>query len=204
VEDVDTLHYPIQPIPGREREVSAGLAGRGGTDPGDSATRVPAKENIMRVFDANDVIRFAVRIEEDGEAFYRKVAVAGQNEDVRDLFNFLADEEIQHEALFREMLSKLETIQPAETYDGEYAAYLSDYIDGKVVFTREVQRGITSDVEDVVSAVTFAMQREADSILYYHEAKQFVGEKHYSTMDKIIAEERKHFNKLSELRKKYV
>jgi rubrerythrin len=48
------------------------------------------------------------------------------------------------------------------------------------------------------------MQREADSILYYHEAKRFTGEKHYNIIDKIIAEERKHFGRLSELRKKYV
>ncbi len=157
----------------------------------------------MKIFDASDVIRFAVRIEKDGEAFYRKVALAAQNKDVQDLFNFLADEETQHEALFREMLSKIETLQPAETYDGEYAAYLSDYIDGKVIFTKEVQEKLVSDVKNILSAITFAMGRETDSILYYHEAKRFIAEKYYDVIDKVIAEERKHFNKLSELRKKY-
>ncbi len=157
----------------------------------------------MKIFDASDVIRFAVRIEKDGEAFYRTVALAAQNKDVQDLFNFLADEEIQHEALFREMLSKIETLQPAETYDGEYAAYLSDYIDGKVIFTKEVQEKLVSDVKSILSAITFAMGRETDSILYYHEAKRFIAEKYYDVIDKVIAEERKHFNKLSELRKKY-
>ena len=70
------------------------------------------------------------------------------------------------------MLSKMETLQPAETYDGEYAAYLSDYIDGKVIFTKEVQQELTPDTKDTLSVITFAMRREADSILYYHEAKQ--------------------------------
>ena len=158
----------------------------------------------MKILDARDVIRFAIRIEEDGEAFYRKAALAAQNKDIRDLFNFLADEEIQHKTLFREMLSRMETLQPAETYDGEYAAYLSDYIDGKVIFTKEVQQGFTSDTKDILSAITFAMQREADSILYYHEAKRFIAEKYYNMIDKIITEERKHFSRLSELRKKYV
>jgi rubrerythrin len=157
----------------------------------------------MKIFNARDVIQFAVRIEEDGEAFYHRVALVAQNKDVRDLFNFLADEEIQHKALFREMLSKMETLQPAETYDGEYAAYLSDYIDGKVIFTKEVQEEPVSDLTSALSAITFAMGREADSILYYHEAKRFIAEKYYDVIDKIIIEERKHFNKLSELRKKY-
>lgn len=157
----------------------------------------------MKIFDARDVIKFAVRIEEDGEAFYRKAALVAQDKDTRDLFNFLADEEIQHKAIFREMLSKMETLQPAETYDGEYAVYLSDYIDGKVIFKKEAQQELTSDTKDTLSAITFAMQREADSILYYHEAKQFIAEKYYNIIDKIITEERKHFSKLSELRKKY-
>jgi rubrerythrin len=157
----------------------------------------------MKIFDARDVIQFAVRIEEDGEAFYRKVALAAQNKDIQDFFNFLADEEIQHKALFREMLSKMETLQPAETYDGEYAAYLSDYIDDRVIFTKEVQGESASDTKSALSAITFAMSREADSILYYHEAKRFIAEKYYDIIDKIIIEERKHFNKLSELRKRY-
>ena len=158
----------------------------------------------MKIFDARDVIQFALRIEEDGEVFYRKAALAAKDKDVRDLFNFLADEEIQHKALFREMFSKMEALQPAEAYDGEYASYLSDYIDGKAVFTKETQQELTSDTKDILSALTFAMQREADSILYYHEAKRFTGEKYYNIIDKIITEERKHFSKLSELRKKYV
>lgn len=157
----------------------------------------------MKIFDARDVVQFAVRIEEDGEAFYHKVALAAQDKDTRDLFNFLADEEIQHKALFREMLSKMEALQPAETYDGEYAAYLSDYIDGKVIFTKDVQQGLIPDTKDTLSTIAFAMQREADSILYYHEVKRFMDEKYYNIIDKIITEERKHFSKLSELRKKY-
>jgi rubrerythrin len=163
----------------------------------------PRKENSMKTFDARDVIRFAIRIEEDGEAFYRKAGIAVQDKDIRDLFNFLASEEIQHKALFREMLAKTEALQPAETYDGEYAAYLSDYIDGKVIFTKEAEQKLTLDTEDILSVIAFAMQREADSILYYHEVKQFIAEKYYSIIDKIITEERKHFSKLSGVRKKY-
>jgi rubrerythrin len=158
----------------------------------------------MKILDARDIIQFAIRIEEDGETFYQKAALVVKDKDIRDLFNFLADEEVQHKALFQEMLSKMEAIQPAETYDGEYASYLSDYIDGKVVFTKETRQELISHTKDTLSAITFAMQREADSILYYHEAKRFTGEKYYNIIDKIIAEERKHFGRLSELRKKYV
>ncbi len=161
------------------------------------------KENEMKIFNAGDIVQFAVRIEEEGEAFYRKAAQDARDKDTQDLFSFLASEETKHKALFKEMLSSIETSQPAETYDGEYGAYLSNYIDGKVVFTKNVLQELAPDTRDAASAIVFAMQREADSILYYHEAKQFIAEKYYSVIDRIITEERKHFSKLSELRKKY-
>jgi rubrerythrin len=157
----------------------------------------------MKIFDASEVIQFAVRVEEDGEAFYRKAVLAAKDKDVRDLFNFLANEEVKHKAIFQDMLSKREAALPAETYDGEYAAYLRDYIDGRVIFTKKVEGEVASDAKDALSAITFATQREADSILYYHEVKRFVAEKYYGVIDKIITEERKHFSELSELRKKY-
>src|SRR5512139_3629460 len=104
----------------------------------------------MKIFDARDIIQFAVRIEEDGEVFYRKASLAAQDKDIKDLFNLLANEEVQHKALFRDMLSNMEAHQPAETYDGEYAAYLGDYIDGKVVFTKDAQKELAPDVRDTL------------------------------------------------------
>jgi rubrerythrin len=158
----------------------------------------------MKIFNVGDVLRFAVRIEEDGEAFYRKAALAAGDKSVSDLFSSLADEEIKHKGIFQDMLSKVETVAAAETYDGEYAAYLQNYIDDKVIFTKDKGEAASSEAKDTLSAILFAMQREADSILYYHESKQFIAEKFYGTIDKIIAEERKHFTRLSVLRHKYV
>ena len=119
----------------------------GATTPSGDRREPLKKENNMKIFDARDVIQFAIRIEEDGEAFYQKAALVAEDKDTRDLFNFLGNEEIQHKALFREMLSKMEALQPAETYDGEYAAYLSDYLDGKVIFTKEVQQDLDPDTK---------------------------------------------------------
>ncbi len=158
----------------------------------------------MKIFNAGDIIQFAIRIEEDGEVFYRTAAENAQDKKARDLFVFFANEEAQHKVLFEDMFRKIEIVGPAETYDSEYAAYLADYIDGKVVFTKEAQQRIVPDLKDILSVITFAMGRETDSILYYHETKRFVEEKYHSIVDKIIAEERKHFSKLSEMRKEYM
>ncbi len=89
----------------------------------------------MNVFTASDVLNFAIRIEEDGELFYRRVANFPNTDEIRSLFNQLADEEIHHR-IFTEMLEKINDVRPPETYPGEFMDYLRDYIDGKVVFNR--------------------------------------------------------------------
>jgi rubrerythrin len=151
---------------------------------------------------ANDVIQFAIRIEEDGEAFYRKTALISEDENVRKFFNNLADDEIGHKKIFQDMLSKTGERRMPESFQGEYIAYLRDYIDNKAVFTKDATNQQLSNTNDILSALGFAMQRELDSILYYQETKKFLSDRHHAVVDNIIEEERKHFANLSEMLKK--
>ena len=157
----------------------------------------------MSIFNPGDILQFAMRIEEDGEMFYRKAALNAETKEVRDFFNMMADEEARHKTVFENMLKGIDMNPPAESYRGEYAAYLRDYIDGKIVFTKKEKDRVLSDTLDTLGAIRFAMGREVDSILYYHEAKQFIDKKHYAEVDRVIEEERKHFAKLAEMEKKY-
>ncbi len=157
----------------------------------------------MNIFNTGDILQFAMRIEEDGEMFYRKAALNAEAKETRDFFNVMADEEARHKTVFSDMLKGIDVNPPAESYRGEYAAYLRDYIDGRVVFTKKEKDQAMSDSLDVAQAIRFAMGREVDSILYYHEAKQFIDKKHYAEIDKIIEEEREHFHKLADMQKKF-
>ncbi len=158
----------------------------------------------MSILNAHDVVRFAIRIEEDGELFYREAARSAEDEGIRKLFSRLADEEKGHKRIFQGISQTLGDYAPSETYDGEYMAYLKDYIDGKVVFTKDLKRSIGSGLKSVAEALDFAIQREMDSILYYQETRAFVPERQHGVVDAIIAEERKHFSLLSEVKKGFV
>ena len=157
----------------------------------------------MNLFSATDVFKFAIRIEEDGELFYQRAATFADTDEVRKLFLGLADEEIRHKRVFTEMLEKVGDYRPVESYPGEYMAYLRDYIDGKAIFTKSLKEAST-DIHDVPSALNFAIKRELDSILYYQEIKNFVPEKYHSNVEAIVAEERKHFAKLSDALRNYL
>ena len=157
----------------------------------------------MSILNACDVVRFAVRIEEDGEIFYREAARMTENAAAKALFVRLADEEVGHKKIFEGLEKALGDYEPAETYEGEYMAYLKNYIDGKVVFRQDMNNA-PAIMGSVIAAIDFAINRELDSILYYQEIRAFVPERHYPTVDAIIAEERKHFAMLSEARKGYM
>lgn len=156
----------------------------------------------MNIFDPADVANFAIRIEENGERFYRYAATISDEEETRYLFNFLADEEIKHKNYFQSVLSRMDAIGGFnfETYQGEYMQYVQDYLDRKVIFSKKAEEEF-SGIKDILSAVNFAMDRESDSILYYSEIKNLVPQAQHAKIDQIIEEERRHFLKLSNFRK---
>lgn len=149
-------------------------------------------------FNASEVCQFAIRIEENGEMFYRKIAEKFDDEKIKKLFIYLADEEVNHKQIFQEMTSQIEDFQPPESYPGEYYEYLKVYVD-RIIFDEESIKREFDNIQTPLDAVEFGSRRELDSILYYQEIKHLVNEPNLFIIDKIINEERKHFLKLSEL-----
>ena len=149
----------------------------------------------------HDVVNFAIRIEENGERFYREAAEIVANQPVKELFERLANEETVHRKTFERLLSGLGDYRPPETYEGEYLAYLKDFIDGKAVFKDHPKIAQLAEASSIAGALDFAIQREMDSILYYQEIRMFVSARHSEAIDLIIDEERMHFALLSKLRR---
>lgn len=154
----------------------------------------------MAIFEAKEIFQFAIRIEENGEKFYRFAHDLVSDEETKKIFNYLAEEEIKHKEIFTDLLSGITKDVSFDNYSDEYFDYLSSYVDN-VIFTDDQLEKQRKEVNDALSAVDFAMQRELDSILYYHEVEKFVSEDKKSLIEKIIEEERKHYAKLSEMKK---
>jgi len=154
----------------------------------------------MAVLDASEVFKVAITIEANGEALYRHAETLTDDPKTRDIFAFLAGEEAKHKKVFEEMVRGLATYVPTEDYPGEYIAYLRAYADN-IVFPPEEMQDEIEDLCDAEDAVDFAMQREIESILYYIEIKSAVAGARADEVDRIIAEERKHYLQLAEVKK---
>lgn len=157
----------------------------------------------MRVFEASDIVEMAIRIEENGANFYKYAEQIAGQEEVKNLFAHLATEELSHKKVFEAIFAEIDKFSIAESYEGEYCAYLRDYVDNNIIFTKEAMDKELSQVKNTLSALDFAIKRELDSVFYYNEIKRFVIPAQHSILDQIINEERKHFTRLSEAKKRY-
>jgi rubrerythrin len=151
------------------------------------------------MFDASEVFQLAIRIEENGEKFYRRMSDKFDDPALKKLFTFLATEEVGHRKIYEEILSAFEPYQPRESYPGEYFAYLRTYADNIIFSQKEFDKKI-GEISDAEAAIDFAIGAELHSILYYQEIKKMVPENKQDKIEEIIDEERKHFVQLSQIK----
>ena len=150
----------------------------------------------------SEILQFAIKIEENGEEFYRKVADTIKDKKVKELLVWLANEEVKHKKIFENMLPEIEKYEPKEVYPPEYFAYLRAYADN-IIFKKSIEKMLPKDM-NLISVIDFGIRMELDSIAYYNEAKNFIPQKQHGVVDKIIEEEQNHFLKFSELKKDFV
>ena len=154
---------------------------------------------MSRFFDVSEIVQIAVKIEENGVKFYRYATQISNDDNVKQMFDYLANEEEDHKNIFQKILSQIKKYASTESYPGEYKAYLQAYIEN-VIFANLDEE--LAGVKDTLSAITFGMQRELESILYYQEIKNFT-KNQQELIETIIEEERRHFSKLSDLKNKF-
>ena len=154
-------------------------------------------------FNADEVFEVAVRIEDNGAAFYRKAAAIQMEEENRAFLEKLALMEQQHKKTFIEMREQLtDKEKESQVYDpdGEISLYLNAMADAHGgEGTPSVGDSLTGE-ESLQDILNIAIDLEKKSILYYVGLKEMVPPRLGSNkIDTIIAEERKHIAQLSDV-----
>jgi rubrerythrin len=153
----------------------------------------------MSLLDVNELVKFAVRIEENGEAFYRDWAKKAADQKQKDLFSHLADEEVKHKQIFADMLNKTKNYPMEMEAYGNYMGYLKNYADD-VLFSAENLKKKMAAIHHFADALDFAIGRELESIFFYQELKNFIPGPQEEIINQIIKEERKHFAELNKIK----
>jgi rubrerythrin len=159
------------------------------------------KEAQMENLQAGDVFEVAVQIEIQGEKFYRYAAGLTDDPKVKDILVYAAGEEAKHRKLFESMAAQVGIdYKPPESYPGEYCNYVRAYSEN-VIFPADKMEAQFGEITNLDDAVEFAIQKEIESILYYLEMKNFVPASQRADIDRIIEEERRHYLRLTELKR---
>ena len=151
----------------------------------------------MSVLNINEIIDFAVYIEQNGYKFYDETKNKFGNKDLAELFDFLAKEEIKHEKTFKNLLTAVGTFSPPETYAGEYDAYMRDFLKMHALANDEALKKKIAQIKNADDAVAMALEFEKDSIVLFSMLKKYIGSKGEGIVESIIQEELTHIYKIN-------
>ena len=158
------------------------------------------------VFNADEIFEMAIRIENNGAAFYRKAAGLQSDTKNQKFLESLANMEDQHQRIFTEMRTTLtekdKSPKVFDPYDevSQYLAVMADNMGGEG--SPSVAESLTGN-ETLEEILQTAVGLEKDSILFYLGIKDLIPSKSgQDRIDGIIKEERRHVIQLSNLLEK--
>lgn len=151
------------------------------------------------LFSGNELIDIAVRIEENGQAFYLAAAERAEDENFAAVLRKLADDEVAHKDTFQALYKPDEDYSLDPGYNEEVDAYIKAMAGAQVFAPGKSVAELARGARDIFEVLNMAMGAEKDSILYYTEMKNWVVPKDKDIIGKVIAEEKKHLKDLTEL-----
>jgi rubrerythrin len=152
----------------------------------------------MALLTGDEVIEIAIRLEESGEAFYTTAAGRANDVDVKALFQELALQEMGHRRAFQQM--DRGTVQAALTADQwqEFQAYTGALLQQSFFDRPENALNVAAGAEDERTALRAALNFEKETLLFFYELKDVVRNPGQQVVERIIQEEKRHIERLSE------
>jgi len=156
---------------------------------------------MLYAFNAAEVFKIAMDIEENGRSFYEKAQKKIDSEEVKSIFKALGLAEIQHKELFASLLAKLPaSARESNVWDpqNEMDQYLKMMADMHVFRTGDDLDSRLAHVSNVLDALKLALEFEKDSIVFFLSMKDMTEEKQgRDLIDQLIKEEMNHHKQIS-------
>jgi len=145
------------------------------------------------MFTVHDVIEIAIKIEENGEASYRQVAVEmGQesNPGLASMLTWLADQEAEHVQWFTQLKAQVTPDGVSEELESMGQKMLRNVVGDQNFSLDDVD---WSQVESLEKVLDIALELEYDTAMFYQTLAGFVtDETCIQHLETIIEEEKRH------------
>ncbi len=155
-------------------------------------------------FSAEETLKIAIEIEKNGRKFYEGMLEETEDQEVKEVFRDLANQEVKHRETFEEMLGDVETEEGPDLNSLLYGeledSYLSALADSKVFTPANENIEEAREVNNRDELLSIAISLEKDTILYYYEILQNAksSDDQDLIMD-VIDEEKSHVKRLAGL-----
>lgn len=143
-----------------------------------------------------DVIDLAVQTEMRGERFYRQAFDKADGQEARDLFAYLADQEVEHKRVFQGLSSAIVLTEMDATAWDEALGYIAATVD-QAFFTPDGAIQAVPLGETTADMLQQAIGFEKQTLLFFFELCDLVQAPNRPLIDRIIGEEKDHIRRLA-------
>lgn len=152
-------------------------------------------------FSFNEALKFAISREKESQALYKNLSAKTSNPEVKDIFDLLYKQEVKHEMIFSEILSKTlpdVALRPSE--DDTVITYIIDELNAN----KSPGEDALEPLDAPIIALEFAISREKDAIIFYTGLRELVAAEDREKINGIIWEEARHALIISNFRQKFL
>lgn len=151
-------------------------------------------------FNAGEVFKIAIQIEENGKQFYDESQKIVRNPGIQKLFAELAEQEIEHKKKFESLKAQLppeSTVSGVWDPDNELDQYIKTMADAHVFVTSVSLKDQLARVKDAKSALKMAIEFEKDSVIFFLTLEESTDKKDQELIKSLVKEEQGHLKRLT-------
>jgi len=142
------------------------------------------------MFTLAEIYDLGIRIEKNGERFYRDALKQAWSTPIADMLKMLAEEEVKHVDFFEKRLDALKQKRENPLLDEMGASMLKDILGNQTFSLKETD---VSTIKDVNELIAIAIEFEKDTILFYEMVGSFMtDDEARRELQEIIEEEERH------------
>jgi rubrerythrin len=142
------------------------------------------------MFTLAEVYDLGIRIEKNGERFYRDALKQAWSKPIGDMLRLLAEEEVKHVEFFAKRMDALKQKRENPFLDEMGTSMLKDILGNQTFSLKDTD---VSKIRSVEELVAVAIEFERDTILFYELVGSFMtDEEGRRELKEIIEEEERH------------
>lgn len=142
------------------------------------------------MFTLAEIYDLGIRIEKNGEKFYRDAMKQAWSAPIVDMLKRLAEEEVKHVDFFEKRVDALKQKRENPLLDEMGASMLKDILGNQTFSLKDTDVSTINNVNDLVA---IAIEFEKDTILFYEMVGSFMtDEESRRELEEIIEEEERH------------